>query len=192
MTSSFHLKCLLVFLCGLFFPWAISFAAQHEYENEYSYTKNVGKCVKNVTQRKTFKLHLYPQAPGTDHPALFSQTFNTDDIHWINKPPPMSATTDMSTSSDIDSSSHINTPGIYEGQFRFQHVHPLIGCSWSANESGGYKVTVDMPMRAITCGQYAVFYKNNECLGSGRIQTLGKTLYDLNVHERVVFPKQYS
>ena len=60
------------------------------------------------------------------------------------------------------------------------------------NKLGGHSVTLDIPFRAVTRGQYAVFYNDNECLGSARITNRGKTFHEMNITERSYFPKHYN
>ncbi|GFS06036.1 mitochondrial tRNA-specific 2-thiouridylase 1-like [Elysia marginata] len=114
-------------------------------------------------------------AAGTDHPALFSETFQTGPVHWIKQnfyyEPPVEK---------------------FDAMFRFQHKHPLIGCSCSLRDDGGYNVTLARPMRAVTPGQYAVFYCDDTCLGSARILSLGPSLFQLGVNSRIDIPLELS
>ena len=115
------------------------------------------------------------QAAGTDHPALFSQTFVTGPMHWIKQ--------------DL-----LYTPPEekFDAMFRFQHKHPLIGCSCKLREDRGYDVTLARPMRAVTPGQYSVFYSEDTCLGSARILSLGPSLHQLGFNTRVMFPLELA
>ncbi|KAI8742958.1 mitochondrial tRNA-specific 2-thiouridylase 1 [Biomphalaria glabrata] len=114
-------------------------------------------------------------APGYDHPALFSEVFRTDPCHWIQAP--------------LQS---VHQSKSFEAEFRFQHKHRLIGCSGYLEDSRFCVVKLSMPMRAITPGQYAVFYKDNVCLGSSRILEIGPSRFDLGVTEKIQFPKDLS
>ncbi|KAH9496324.1 hypothetical protein Btru_010614 [Bulinus truncatus] len=114
-------------------------------------------------------------APGYDHPALFSDTFRTEPCHWIHQPP-----------------QSVHESRSFEAEFRFQHKHRLIGCSGYLEGSRFCIIRLALPMRAVTPGQFAVFYKDNVCLGSARILEVGSTLYDLGVKESVNFPKDLS
>lgn len=56
-------------------------------------------------------------------------------------------------------------------EFRFQHTKPKVECLvYKANSSGNkLLIKLEEPLRSITPGQYAVLYKDGECLGSSRI-----------------------
>ncbi|KAL4624921.1 mitochondrial tRNA-specific 2-thiouridylase 1 isoform X1 [Arapaima gigas] len=102
-------------------------------------------------------------APGTNHPALYRDTLRTNRFHWIAEEPPM----ELARSKMMDC------------HFRFQHQMPLVPCTVTLNEDGSVWVTTHQPMRAITLGQFAVLYRGEECLGSGKITRLGPTLHML-------------
>lgn len=95
--------------------------------------------------------------------------------HWIQGPPTSFASC-----------------GLIDVEFRFQHKHPLIECSAVVQNDGGLLVSLSQPMRAITPGQYAVFYKDGVCLGSARIHTCGPTLYEMDKKDSVKLPKIFS
>lgn len=62
-------------------------------------------------------------------------------------------------------------------EFRFQHTKPLVGCTIFLSENDEKLfVKLDENLRAISPGQYAVFYKNSECLGNARIINPGPSL----------------
>ncbi|KAK3605821.1 hypothetical protein CHS0354_002453 [Potamilus streckersoni] len=111
---------------------------------------------------------------GTDHPALFSQTMVTEPAHWINQPPQELL---QDRKCDMD--------------FRFQHIQKLIKCTVTLSDANCLTVSLQYPLRAITGGQYAVFYKGDECLGSAKILRPGPSLYMMNQKERVREPDIY-
>lgn len=90
-------------------------------------------------------------ASGTNHPALYSNVFVTDTPHWI-----------CSTPKDL------LEKGTFDCYFRFQHTKPLTAAQIAFRQSG-LIVTLKQPLRALTPGQYAVFYSGQECLGCARI-----------------------
>ncbi|KAL8612053.1 hypothetical protein ACOMHN_052075 [Nucella lapillus] len=114
-------------------------------------------------------------ASGTDHPALFCQTLFTDTPHWIHRPP-WSLMEDQMV--DLD--------------FRFQHKHPLVPCTATLSGSNRLIVSLSRPMRAITPGQYAVFYRGDQCLGSAGILRTGPSLFTLSYGQRVNNASEFS
>lgn len=61
---------------------------------------------------------------------------------------------------------------VLDCRFRFQHTKPLVKCTVlrkSDENSNELIVLLDKPLRAVTPGQYAVFYNDKACLGSARI-----------------------
>lgn len=102
-------------------------------------------------------------APTTNHPALFRDTLRTDRFHWITMDPPRElAKTQM-----------------MECHFRFIHQMPLTPCTVTLNMDGSVWISLSEPVRALTPGQFAVLYKGDECLGSGKMIQLGPSQYTL-------------
>lgn len=87
-------------------------------------------------------------AAGHEHPALHSTRIHIGDINWLSK----------------RAHKELTKQGSLRCRFRFQHTKPLVDCQLHSGE-----VQLDAPLRAITPGQYAVFYDNIACLGSARI-----------------------
>ncbi|KAH8306879.1 hypothetical protein KR018_010420 [Drosophila ironensis] len=94
-------------------------------------------------------------AAGHDHPALLSMRMHIDPPHWL------CAASERSYLRE----------GSLRCRFRFQHTKPLVECSLSGSPDNSTEHFVHLmaPLRAITPGQYAVFYDDTACLGSARI-----------------------
>ncbi|XP_046402252.1 mitochondrial tRNA-specific 2-thiouridylase 1 isoform X2 [Ischnura elegans] len=107
------------------------------------------------------------EAMGTRHPALYTDLVMTDTPHWIHSPPPQ-----------------LVKDGVLDCDFRFQHTHSLLKCQVFCAHSGRLIIRLAKPLRAITPGQYAVLYLDEECLGSARITTPGPTLHALGVNSK--------
>ncbi len=86
-----------------------------------------------------------------DHPLLLSDSFRVEQLHWINPPGP----------SDRSLRCTVKT--------RYRQVD--LECSVSLSTGDACRVTLPRPARAVTPGQYAVFYLGERCLGGGVITT---------------------
>ncbi|XP_033987506.1 mitochondrial tRNA-specific 2-thiouridylase 1 isoform X1 [Trematomus bernacchii] len=102
-------------------------------------------------------------APTTNHPALFRDMMRTDRFHWVTVEPP----------------AELVKTQMMECHFRFIHQMPLIPCTVTLNMNGSVWISLSRPVRALTPGQFAVLYKGDECLGSGKIMQLGPSEFTL-------------
>lgn len=85
---------------------------------------------------------------GADHPSLFSKTLKTSFLSWIAAPP-------------------ASYPFRCTAKIRYRQEDQA--CTLYAEENGVAQVVFDTPQRAITPGQFIVFYEREMCLGGGRI-----------------------
>uniref|UniRef100_A0A1A9WVN2 tRNA-5-taurinomethyluridine 2-sulfurtransferase n=1 Tax=Glossina brevipalpis TaxID=37001 RepID=A0A1A9WVN2_9MUSC len=93
-------------------------------------------------------------ASGHDHPTLLSDVILTNQVNWLC-PNPL-----------------LEPNRVLRCRFRFQHTHPPVNCVIYRNfnmNRNELEVLLDKPLRAITPGQYAVFYSDTNCLGCARI-----------------------
>jgi len=87
------------------------------------------------------------------HPLLVSDTFDVDDAHWFAGAYP----------GDIDCA------------VKTRYRQNDLGCRLSQGPDGRVCVALHEPARSVTPGQYAVFYRDDECLGGGVIVARGNS-----------------
>ena len=87
---------------------------------------------------------------GADHPLLYAVHLSGEQLHWIAGQPPAAAPINCLC--------------------RLRHRQPLQPCTIVGYDSQSCQVRFDVPQRAITPGQSAVFYQGDECLGGCVIQ----------------------
>ncbi|KAL4715666.1 hypothetical protein ACJJTC_006245 [Scirpophaga incertulas] len=114
-----------------------------------------------IYQKDIHRNNIYVVS-GTTHPALWNKLCFTSNPHWIHSEP-------------ID----LQNNNVFECFFRFQHTKPLEHCRIAKNNVG-LTVLLNSNLRAITEGQFSVFYKDGECLGSAKIKEI---CHNLNYSE---------
>ncbi len=83
-----------------------------------------------------------------NHPLLLSDSFDVEDMHWLSR------------------EGGVNQP--VECTVKTRYRQGDLPCTLRAREDG-WNVTLRAPARAVTPGQYAVFYRGTRCLGGGVI-----------------------
>jgi len=85
---------------------------------------------------------------GQNHAALFSDSLLASTVHWIAGAPPAEE---------------------FRCKAKVRYRQADQSCQVASTETGVAKVTFDEPQRAVTPGQFVVFYAGDQCLGSGVI-----------------------
>ncbi|XP_054727340.1 mitochondrial tRNA-specific 2-thiouridylase 1 [Anastrepha obliqua] len=116
-------------------------------------------------------------ASGHEHPELFSDVIYADTPNWLCNDP-LTGIGDDSASRKL------------RCRFRFQHTKPLVGCAVKKclKDTSCVTVTLDKSLRALTPGQYAVFYSETSCLGSARIINASRKVEE--VQDKAEYLKQ--
>ena len=85
---------------------------------------------------------------GNDHPSLYNRNLIAKETHWINPVSP-------------------SLPFTCKAKIRYRQQEQ--SCIINTDKSQNIIVKFKKPQRAITPGQYIVFYKNKHCLGGAVI-----------------------
>lgn len=98
-----------------------------------------------------------------DDDRLWGQELNLTAMHWIN-----SGLEERSWKIEVGGEGKAEDSDIAPLQVRLRYRAPLTPVrSLVKTEKGGYKMELTEPVRAITPGQSAVFYRGEQCLGGG-------------------------
>ena len=97
-----------------------------------------------------------------DDSLLYKKEAEVTDINWISQEPKFPLNCEV----------------------RLRHRQPLQKCTvCHSDRSGGipYSIKFKKPQRAVTPGQFAVFYKKGECLGGGAIEQKTKRPWSVSL-----------
>jgi tRNA-specific 2-thiouridylase len=99
--------------------------------------------------RKDLDENILYVVQGAEHPALYSHGLDAAQMNWIAGNPPGDK---------------------FACTAKFRYRQPDQGVEVSITGDNTCRVTFDTPQRAVTPGQFAVFYRGDECLGGGVIE----------------------
>src|SRR4030095_16726578 len=85
---------------------------------------------------------------GHDHPLLVSRALATGPCNWLVQP---------------------SAPE-FASQIKVRYRQPDPACRATLRADGALEVRFEQPQRAVTPGQFAVFYQGDRCLGGGVIE----------------------
>ncbi len=120
---------------------------------------------------------------GTDHPALYTHTFQVSDMNWMAgiPPPPLLVASVM-----YNNGNNNNAPVKKMSAWcRARHLYDLAACDlmWDPY-TNVLTVHAHAPLRAVTPGQTLAVYVGGDgliCLGGGPIAVVGPSYHDLGL-----------
>jgi len=98
---------------------------------------------------KDLKRNVLLVAQGHDHPSLFGLRLTASQLTWVAGAAPAER---------------------FRCTAKVRYRQPDQGCEVRVLANGRCEVEFDEPQRAVTPGQYVVFYRGEECLGGGVIE----------------------
>ena len=90
---------------------------------------------------------------GKDHPRLYSNGLNANQLHWVDR---------------------VGPKGTTRCTVKTRYRQEDINCTLLVGDDGMARVLFDEPQKAVTPGQSAVFYAQEVCLGGGIIDSVIK------------------
>ncbi len=100
---------------------------------------------------------------GEEHPAMYAHELWADEINWIAGSPPAET---------------------FNCTAKSRYRQNDQSCSVTI-EGDRARVRFDQPQRALTPGQYVVFYQDEVCLGGGIIREVGESLLSLSHGKKI-------
>lgn len=107
---------------------------------------------------KDLERNVLVVAQGTEHPLLYTEALNGQQMHWINEVVP-------------DSAVKSNGVSTLRCSAKTRYRQPDQACRVTLLDDGKIKVVFDEPQRAVTPGQSVVFYDDDLCLGGAIIES---------------------
>lgn len=92
-----------------------------------------------------------------EHPLLMSDSFIVEEMHWLIAPGGIPPNSTRAAGAEL------------ECAVKTRYRQNDVPCRVRPDRAGGWHVTLSQPARAVTPGQYAVFYADEVCLGGGVI-----------------------
>jgi tRNA-specific 2-thiouridylase len=102
-----------------------------------------------------------------EHPLLMSDAFEVEEPHWLCAPH-MPSATHVPSAMHAPSAAHAPAAD-FECAVKTRYRQADLPCRVRPVAEGRLLVTLNRPARAVTPGQYAVFYRDELCLGGGVI-----------------------
>jgi tRNA-uridine 2-sulfurtransferase len=102
------------------------------------------------TVAKDIEKNILYVAQGANHPALFSEGLLASDLHWVSERQPQ---------------------GTFSCTAKFRYRQPDQQVTVHLYDGKRCRVLFEKPQKAITPGQAVVFYRGEECLGGGIIDS---------------------